>query len=58
MKYQAYLNSVAKGNSTHKWVSEAVIKLDDHDVVDVLNDLDILKSVFQMKLNELTHRHV
>lgn len=52
-KYQTFLKNIENQPSVHNWVKDLGKKLDDHDVVDVLKGLDLLKSLFQVKLNTL-----
>ena len=53
MKYQLFMKNVENQPSVHQWVKDVMKKLDDHDVVDVLHDLDLLKSIFQVKCNDI-----
>jgi hypothetical protein len=39
--------------TVHNWVKDAIVKLDDHDIVDVLLDVGILHKLFHFKWEEI-----
>lgn len=39
--------------TTHRWIKNMAVELENHDVVDVLNGLDLLHSIFKSKFGEL-----
>jgi hypothetical protein len=57
MKYQNFITQVKQQPTVHNWVKDIIDKLDDHDVVDVLGDLELLQSIFRVKLNDIKNQY-
>lgn len=49
MSYPRIYEALQQDPSIHNWVKEALTKLEDKDIVDVLNGLEVLTMYFEHK---------
>lgn len=52
MTHNKLATQMIKSISTSDWMVNAIIALEDRDILDVLNELDALKALFWLKYKE------
>ncbi len=52
-EYEEIVNDILNDSSISYFVKESIEKLSNRDVVDVINDLELLHMLFNLKLNDI-----
>jgi hypothetical protein len=53
MDYKTLKTHINNNPAVHNWIKDVMNSLEDKDVVDVLKGLDLLKTVFKTKYEEI-----
>ncbi len=56
MTYEQKVSEILKDASTSEWLKEAIIRLHNRDIFDVLNDIEVMQELFLLRFEDAKMR--